>query len=1101
MMKRGLIAAVILLLCSVTVQAQKWTFGVESSGKELREGLASFAEGKYSAALKKLEKIHKNDTNYAQALYERVITHTALKEFDKGITVAEEALDLDNDFKNRYYRALGALYTKKEDGVKAIEVLDEAIAKYPLDYTLVFEKIKALNSMEKYEEGFKLTKELIKANPEYPDPHYLLGRMCAEEGYYTQSIMSLTNYMILNPLSIYNAPLKGPSTLETLRALNNLSSNSIDFGDTEEEVEEKKEKLERRDLSFMNEGYEDMDNIIENQVNVTKKYKTKSKITLTLVKQVHYVINNRKGAQTEGFWADFYGPYFDKIIEEKSFPDLMMLICARGYSREFVDKNLKAIIAFNKKNTKDWRDMHCKMDITLDGKTEKRVHHFSGGILEGLGVLEDEKPTGNWTYFHENGVVSATGSWDSKGERNGKWVWHHSNGELQEENTFVNGELNGLVTMFRKEGTKSYHTIFKDDKVDGDKEYFEIPGYRYALDETNENTKEGWMIYYYPNGQKSYEVKYKNGEKEGVLKRYFENGVLKLEENYKADELQGESKSYNLFSILINKTNYSDGKKDGNTVVYNNNGSLKEEKVYKDGKIVSRKQYFRNGTLKKDLKFEGGKISGLMEVYDEDGKPYYNIKYKEGDPQLYKYFDKNGGIVKSGKLKKRTLEYNGVYPTGERKVSGKFEEGSKEGTWKFYARGGWIESEEKFKNGLLSGLLKSYFPNGEINTTTNYSYGRKDGKFESYYSNGKMYAEGYYRYGKKIGEWRYYELNGELTSLKFYNNGEQDGMQHYYTYDGKEYKENTRKEDFLMSVQLLDSTETKTSFFDILNEGKEVHTYSNGKSSMESNYVNCFKSGVFKWIYPDGSIEVNGNFNNDNRIGEWLSYYPDGTLSRKRYYVQGDKDSLWEYFHSNGNLQRKEQYKFGEQTGNSEYYYSDGKLKSTEPYVGSRRHGKSNHYNREGILVYSKLFVDGKFIAFIHPNGDTAKIVSGEKEYIFLSKENKKLAVINTKNGMYHGSLKIYFSNGKVQKDYNYYEGNLNMKASDYYANGNLEKEANYTYGDLHGEYKKYYTNGKISEKSHFIYDDYYGKREMFNASGTKIKTLVYYNNLVIGEK
>jgi len=1099
MIKNGLLTAVFLLLGSLTLQAQKWTFGVESSGKELRGAIENYDEGKYSSSLKKLEKIHKNDTNYPQALYQRILTHTALKDFDNGVKVAEEAIELDNDFKNDYYRVLGALYTKKEDGKKALEVLDTAIKMYPRDYKLVYEKVLALNGMERYTDGINLAKVLINSNPEYPDPHFLLGRLCAEQGLFTQSIMSLTTYLILNPLSIYDAPNKGPGTYKALNLLNNVSSNSVDFDEPEEEKE--KEKLKRRDLSFMNEGYEEMDNIVENQVNITKKYKTKSKIQFNLVKQVHYVINNRKGAQTEGFWADFYGPYFDKIIEEKTYSDLMMLICAVGNDASFNNKYEKDILAFFKKNSDDWGVMHGEIDITIDGKTESKMHHFGGSKLNGIGDMENDNPSGDWIYFHDNGNVSARGTWNSTGERNGKWIWYHPNGKVEEENVFEDGKLNGPFASYRELGTKSYSTSFKNDEVDATREYFEIPGYKYASNETNDNNKEGMLQYFYPNGQLSYEVKMKDGEMEGELKTYFANGALKLEQNYVEGKLDGSSKSYTIFGVLVEEADYKDGKKEGTTIEYYDNGVRKQEKEYKDGKTISRKEYYRNGVLERDLKYEDGLLSGLLEVNDEDGKPYFNIKYKEGDPQMYKYFDKNGEVIKSGKLKKRELEYNGVYPTGEKKVSGSFEDGEKDGTWKFYARGGWLESEEKFQKGSLNGLIKTYYPNGEINTSTNYSYGSKSGKFESYYSNGKMYAEGYYYYGDKEGEWRYYEINGKITSLLYYKNGEMDGKQHYFTNTGKKYEEDIRKEDFILSIQLYDSSETKTDLYDILNDGKEVRTYSNGKSSKESNYLNCFQSGDLKWFYPDGSLEVKGQYNNNGRIGEWLTYYPDGTLSRKKYYLESDKDSVWEYYHPNGKLERKMVHKFGIEDGNREHYYSNGKLKSRIPYVSGDRHGKADYFNAEGILAYSKLYIMDDFIAFIHPNGDTSKMVSGDQEHVFLSKEGVKTAVIYTKNGMYHGSLKMFYTNGKTQKDYNYVEGYLDGNILDYFTNGKLEEESNYTYGDLNGVYKAYHPNGKLRESASFIYDDYYGDRVIYDLKGFAVKHLIYYNDLVIGEK
>ena len=1081
----------LLLICSISLKAQKWTFGATSSKQDLMEGIENYDEGKYSAALKKFEKIHVNDTNYASAIYEKIITLTELKEYDKGITVAEEGIALNNEYLSQYYNALGTLYDKMDSGALSLEVYDKAIAMFPRDYRLVYNKAVTLKNMERYEESVKLAQELIRQNPFYATPHYFLGRLCAEQGLYTQSIMSLTNFLIVNPA--------GAGSLDALKLLENVSTNSVDFDEPEEDKE--KEKLARRDISFMNEGYEEMDNIIENQVNVTKKYKTKSKLDFALIKQVHYMMHNRKSHQTEGFWAEYYGPYFDKIIEDNSYAKIMMIVTYLAHDQAYLTKNNKTIIPTYKNNIKDYREMYCIMDITLDGKTVSKEHHFSGPYIEGVGEYKNDKPIGEWTYFYNNGNVSGVGSWNDKNQREGKWLWYFPNGVLKEENVYENGKLQGPLAMYFEEGTPSYKTSFKDGEINGDKEYYAIPGHKYAVDETNEKKKVGMFYYYYPNGQISYEAHYKNGEIDGAVKRYFEDGSLKEELTYKSGKKEGILKTYNVFGVVTEEENYSDGLLDGKNTEYFEDGTVKIERYYTKGNIKSRKEYFRNGQIQESSEYKDGELNELFEVYDDDGKIHYNIKYAEGKPQNYKCFDKSGGIIKSGKLKKREMVYYGFFPTGEKRVVGTFSEGDKEGTWKYYSKTGFLQNEEKFQKGQLHGIKKSYHANGELNSSTKYSYGNMNGKFESYYSNGKMYAEGYYKYGKRNGEWRFYEADGKLKSKYFYESGTQRGTQKFYDADGKVYQENECKDNYVLKKKIYNSNEKLINEFDLIKNPIEKQLYPNGKVRKEASYKNCLLNDKITWYFPDGSLEVKGQYNNAERIGEWTSNFPDGKLSSTTFYKQGEKDSTWIYYFYNGKIKNKYTYKNGVEYGTRESYYSNGTLKSTTTLIGGERHGNSLQYNKDGVLAYTKLYKNDRFEGFINVNGDTSLLEMGEKEYVFNSKDGKKLAVINTKNGKYHGVYKMFYSNGKVQREYPYTEGNYNGILKDYYSNGSVEESSEYFYGDLHGNRKFYYSNGKIRESADFKKNNYYGERTVYSESGSKIVSLEYYNDIIIGEK
>mgnify|MGYP001231357275 CR=1 FL=1 len=75
----------------------------------------------------------------------------------------------------------------------------------------------------------------------------------------------------------------------------------------------------------------------------------------------------------------------------------------------------------------------------------------------------------------------------------------------------------------------------------------------------------------YKDGQKRYEVNYKDGKKDGLETNWHQNGQKTIEKNWK------------------------DGKPDGVWAIWHKNGEKQEEVNWKDGKIISRKYWNSKG--------------------------------------------------------------------------------------------------------------------------------------------------------------------------------------------------------------------------------------------------------------------------------------------------------------------------------------------------------------------------------------------------------------------------------------------------------------------------------------------------------------------------
>ena len=107
-----------------------------------------------------------------------------------------------------------------------------------------------------------------------------------------------------------------------------------------------------------------------------------------------------------------------------------------------------------------------------------------------------------------------------------------SNGQLDFEYTWKDGELDGLQKGWYENGQLKYEGNYKDGKMDG-------------LDKA-----------WYENGQLEHEDNWKNGEYDGLHQEWYENGQLQIEANYKDGELDGLYKAWSQKAEMIRNRTY-----------------------------------------------------------------------------------------------------------------------------------------------------------------------------------------------------------------------------------------------------------------------------------------------------------------------------------------------------------------------------------------------------------------------------------------------------------------------------------------------------------------------------------------------------------------
>ncbi len=293
-------------------------------------------------------------------------------------------------------------------------------------------------------------------------------------------------------------------------------------------------------------------------------------------------------------------------------------------------------------------------EIILEDYLENKIQeykHYNGkthSIIEYVGG----KKHGPYKKFHFNGKVSATGNYfmnkkhglwqkfDYKGNLTLNATYNYgqlegkseefTNGKLEEIEQYVNGNLEGLNTIYYPDGkTIDKEFMFKSGANHGFSKFYapngklqfvrfyhnnNLIGYSY-------NNSKGKLIpmitlpegsgkleAYFDNGKKSAEIEMKHGEFVGVYKKYFYNGNIQ------------ESNKYS-----------SNGDRNGKSIDYYFNGKAKEEIPYVSNEISGKRKFYNeDGSMYKEYNYLNGNLDGKMFEYNKQGQKIKERLYFNG---------------------------------------------------------------------------------------------------------------------------------------------------------------------------------------------------------------------------------------------------------------------------------------------------------------------------------------------------------------------------------------------------------------------------------------------------------------------------------------
>jgi antitoxin component YwqK of YwqJK toxin-antitoxin module len=152
----------------------------------------------------------------------------------------------------------------------------------------------------------------------------------------------------------------------------------------------------------------------------------------------------------------------------------------------------------------------------------------------------------------------------------------------------------------------------------------------------------------------------------------------------------------------------------------------------------------------------------------EEGE--YDDGKKDG---LWKYWDKKG--IKEKEIifeKGDDILWSFFAPNGNKTREGQMVDGKEEGVWTFYDENGIKERETEHKSGKEDGIYSLWYDNGQKKEEGPYLGTTRIGTWTWWDEQGNKWQEGAYLNGERDGSWITWNANGKKRNEKIYNNGE-----------------------------------------------------------------------------------------------------------------------------------------------------------------------------------------------------------------------------------------------------------------------------------------------------------------------------------------
>lgn len=224
-----------------------------------------------------------------------------------------------------------------------------------------------------------------------------------------------------------------------------------------------------------------------------------------------------------------------------------------GHLRNGVE--VDTVFYYDLKGEKEGYDIYRKDTVRYYYKNGPVKTHYSNGLLEAEGIIQNHTYTDQWKKYFRNGNISFI-----RNSPNGTgWAnYYYETGKIKERDTVINDVFFTLKRWYATGQLES--TIeFKNGNFNGRcMTYFEsgkLKGEGYFVN----GKREGKEVFYYENGKVNAIYNFKNNLLNGLQSIYYQNGKLKVEASTKDGERDGEYKRYDETGKITQRALFQEG--------------------------------------------------------------------------------------------------------------------------------------------------------------------------------------------------------------------------------------------------------------------------------------------------------------------------------------------------------------------------------------------------------------------------------------------------------------------------------------------------------------------------------------------------------------
>lgn len=1082
--------ALTALITTTSLFTYAQNYSVQNSADFLIKGYEFHEKEAYKSAIREYQKVHRNDTNYALALYEMSLSQIKDENYRGAMETCKKGLELNSVYQAEFFRNFGTSYSELKMYDSAINLYNRGIKLFPFNSSLRYNKAVSEMRADRYDEAMETIYANLRMNPYHANSHLMLGNICMAREWESQALMSYLMYLMVQSNSEAN--------VNVLIYVDRYVGGTMD-GDT---TYSKLKNLEQ--------GYQDIDELIRNKFSFNKKFKVESKLKEPIVKQSYLLLSSLSSVDSdeEGFWNEYYKPFFEKLYKDGVFEGMSYYLMRNLDPNSKIGKTVRAkqsktnaFLSWYSRNFTDLFGMHEKEDGS--GKIE---YHYENSNLIGIGEYTNSTHRGYWQFYNKSGSMSTEGNFKND-KQDGTWKTYNHMGVLSQVINYSQGNLNGDYESYNDHGVLVQKGTFKDNLFDGDvKYYYQTGGIRREVVYKN-GVLNGPVRTYHQNGKLYLEGTYKDDKLNGLLLKYFPSGQMSDSMNYENDLIQGIERRWYDNGNLSYEAAFKDGKYDGFEKIYFENGKLKRESRYKDNKLVGESSsYYNDGSLLvKNVLDETGKISGVSTTYYPSGEKLSDEEYKKGDLIKYSFYSKEGKVLSKGEKTGKAIEYKGYNTRGYMYLQSEMQKGELHGKRKLYYPNKILKATENFKEGVSNGTIEYFYNLGQVKTRYKTVDGLVQGDYVQFSKDGKVITtEGYYVDDERQGEYIGRNSAGVITSKSYYDLGELHGWQIYYGQDGRITSEIYYEHgDYYGGLYYDTMGHFQKVWLDNGNGLLELK-YPNGQTRVKLNYKNGVVDGEAVWYNADGKISTKGQFVNDKRHGEWIWYFENGQESQRINYLYGDRHGKGIEYFKNGKLQAEYSYLYGDLDGKYTEYFDNGKVMYEEYFEEGLRQGNCKYYVPTGDLAIIRRYIDNFLVGYSYLGKDGKAVeeipVDGERQTVTAYFQNGKKSIEFTiEKDEYDGEYTYYYPTGKIFKTLHYDKGWRSGDIVAYYSDGTMWYKGTYVKDEYNGTFVRYYTNGKTDIEFTYVHGELNGLCKYYNNKGALTKTRYYFDNTFYG--